>query len=102
MVYAQIAADGQVEGEIAVGLGYALSGEILWEKEKVFSLDYRVPTGADMPAIKTIMVETDEPNTPFGNKVQGIARHYHVCHLAGQCYLQRRRDQGKQVAHSAR
>ncbi len=69
MVYAQIAADGQVEGEIAVGLGYALSGEILWEKEKVFSLDYRVPTGADMPAIKTIMVETDEPNTPFGNKV---------------------------------
>lgn len=73
MVSAQIAADGQVEGEIAVGLGYALSEDILWEKEKVFFLDYRVPTGADMPAIKTILVETDEPNTPFGIKSLGMS-----------------------------
>ena len=52
-----------------------MSEEILWEKEKILNpnfLDYRVPTAADMPAIKTILVETDEPNTPFGIKAIGM------------------------------
>lgn len=69
------AAEGQVEGGTATGLGYALMEEILWEKEKILNpnfLDYRVPTAADMPEIKTILVETDEPNTPYGVKGIGM------------------------------
>ncbi|MEE8450158.1 MAG: molybdopterin cofactor-binding domain-containing protein [Thermodesulfobacteriota bacterium] len=69
------AAEGQVEGGLATGLGYALSEEILWDGGKILNpnfLDYRVPTAADVPAIKTILVETDEPNTPFGIKAIGM------------------------------
>jgi CO/xanthine dehydrogenase Mo-binding subunit len=36
-------------------------------------MDYKVPTSLDLPDIKAIIVETDEPTHPFGVKSVGEA-----------------------------
>lgn len=68
-------AEGQVEGGIATGLGFALTEEVLWDEGRVLNpnfLDYRVPTAADMPPLETHLIETDEPKTVFGAKGIGM------------------------------
>jgi 4-hydroxybenzoyl-CoA reductase subunit alpha len=67
-------AEGQLEGSIQMGLGYALSEEILWDKGKILNpsfLDYECPTALDMPEIHPIFVETNDPEGPFGAKECG-------------------------------
>ncbi len=69
-----IGAEGQLEGSIQMGLGYALSEEILWDKGKILNpsfLDYGFPTALDMPEVKPVLVETNEPEGPFGAKECG-------------------------------
>jgi len=67
-------AEGQLEGSIQMGLGYALSEEILWDKGKILNpsfLDYEFPTALDMPDVKSVLIETDDPEGPFGAKECG-------------------------------
>ena len=75
-------AEGQIEGALTQGLGYALMEELVVVDGKVVNdsmADYRIFTAHDMPTIDTILVETYEPNSPFGNKsvaeipIEGIA-----------------------------
>ncbi|HKZ55222.1 MAG TPA: molybdopterin cofactor-binding domain-containing protein [Anaerolineales bacterium] len=69
-----MAVEGQIEGGAQMGLGYALTEELIVEGGKVLNpdfLDYRMFTAADMPEIETILVETDDPNGPFGAKGVG-------------------------------
>jgi xanthine dehydrogenase molybdenum-binding subunit len=69
-----MAVEGQIEGGIHMGLGYALTEEVLVKEGQVLNpnfLDYRLHTAADMPEIETIMVETDDPEGPFGAKGVG-------------------------------
>ncbi len=69
-----MAVEGQIEGGIHMGLGYALTEEVLVEKGQVRNpnfLDYRLYTAADMPEIQTIIVETEDPAGPFGAKGVG-------------------------------
>jgi CO/xanthine dehydrogenase Mo-binding subunit len=69
-----MAVEGQIEGGIQMGLGYALTEEVLVEEGRVRNpnfLDYRLFTAADMPEIETIIVETDDPEGPFGAKGVG-------------------------------
>ena len=66
-------AQGQVHGGVAMGLGYALSEQMLFDNETGRPLnnnllDYKVPTAMDIPPIETAFVETYEPSGPFGNK----------------------------------
>lgn len=65
-------AEGQIEGGVQAGLGYALSEEMIFdEKGKLKNtsfLDYKMFTSIDMPEMKTILVETNEPTGPFGAK----------------------------------
>lgn len=66
-----MAAEGQVEGGVAQGLGYALTEQLCLEKGKVQNdslMDYRVPLALDMPSIKTIFVESIDPIGPYGAK----------------------------------
>lgn len=66
--------EGQVEGGVQMGLGYALTEELLVEEGRVLNPDflgYRLLTAADMPEIETIIVETDDPLGPFGAKGTG-------------------------------
>ncbi|MHB1638390.1 MAG: xanthine dehydrogenase family protein molybdopterin-binding subunit [Candidatus Dormibacteria bacterium] len=68
-------ASGQVEGAVAMGLGFALSEELLLdERGQVRNpafVDYKVLSCLDMPAMTTILVEDREPTGPFGAKSCG-------------------------------
>jgi len=69
-----MAVEGQIEGGAQMGLGYALTEELLVRDGDVLNpdfLDYRLFTAADMPEIETIIVETSDPEGPFGAKGVG-------------------------------
>jgi len=65
-------AEGQVEGAVTQGLGYALTEELLLDGAgrplNPNFLDYKIFSAMDMPKLTTILVETDEPLGPFGAK----------------------------------
>ena len=65
-------ASGQIEGGMTQALGYGVSEEIVFDKEgqpreKDF-VDYHIFRANEMPELKTIFVETQEPSHPFGVK----------------------------------
>lgn len=69
-------ARGQVEGGVAMGIGAALSEQVLIDPESgtVYNnnmLDYKVPTFTDIPDIQTEFIETVEPTAAYGNKSLG-------------------------------
>jgi 4-hydroxybenzoyl-CoA reductase alpha subunit len=64
-------AEGQIEGAVVQGIGYALMEGLTLENGKVINdgfLDYKIPTIDDIPEIETILIETDDPHGPFGAK----------------------------------
>jgi xanthine dehydrogenase molybdenum-binding subunit len=66
-----LAVEGQIDGGVTMGLGYALSEEMLVREGKILNptfLDYRVPTACDSIRIKKILVETNDPAGPYGAK----------------------------------
>jgi 4-hydroxybenzoyl-CoA reductase subunit alpha len=66
--------EGQVEGSIYMGLGEALMEEQVFRKgvHKFPSmLEYKSPTTLETPEIHTILVETDDPEGPYGAKEAG-------------------------------
>ena len=69
-----IAAEGQAEGGVSFAMGYAMTENLEPVKGHVVGTqftDYKVPTMLDMPEIKPILVETDDPACPFGAKGLG-------------------------------
>lgn len=64
-------AEGQIEGSVIQGLGYALTEEAV-EPEGVMLnprfLDYKTWSAADIPDMQVILVESEDPNGPFGAK----------------------------------
>ncbi len=67
--------EGQLEGSLSMGLGEALFEEVKFDKKgKIINSDlaeYKIPTALDMPPIKAIIVESNEPNGPYGAKEVG-------------------------------
>jgi 4-hydroxybenzoyl-CoA reductase alpha subunit len=67
--------EGQVEGGIAQGLGFALFENMFADDGQTLLSnlqDYRIPVADDVPdAIETVLVETGDPEGPFGAK--GVA-----------------------------
>ncbi|MBI3243206.1 MAG: xanthine dehydrogenase family protein molybdopterin-binding subunit [Chloroflexi bacterium] len=69
-----MAVEGQIEGGAQMGLGYALTEEVIVKEGRVLNpdfLDYRLFTSADMPELESIIIETDDPQGPFGAKGVG-------------------------------
>ena len=65
---------GQMCGGVAMGLGYGLLEEFEIEDAvpKQLNFDeYLIPTSMDVPRIKTIIVENEDPAGPFGAKSVG-------------------------------
>jgi xanthine dehydrogenase molybdenum-binding subunit len=63
--------EGQLEGGIAQGIGYGIYEELKVEKGVVKNptfLDYKILTSKDMPPVKAVMIETNDPAGPFGAK----------------------------------
>jgi len=67
---------GQVQGGVSMGIGYALSEQLLFDEVTGKSLnnnllDYKLPTIMDVPEIGAAFVESDDPTGPFGVKALG-------------------------------
>lgn len=67
--------EGQVQGAVQMGIGYALCEEVALDtKGKVISdnfKNYHVINAPDMPRVKTLFVERGEEHGPFGAKSIG-------------------------------
>jgi len=65
------AAQGQIEGGVAQGLGFVLTEEMQFSGGRVSNpdlLDYKCPVATDMPVMHTHFVESNDPLGPFGAK----------------------------------
>jgi CO/xanthine dehydrogenase Mo-binding subunit len=65
---------GQIDGGFAFGFGSALTEEIVIEQGKVATLslgDYKIPSIADVPQLRTILVQGSTGEGPFGAKAAG-------------------------------
>ncbi len=69
------AAEGQIEGAVVMGLAETLLERYEFLKtgqhESPSLLEYKVPTALDVPAIEPILVESVDPEGPFGAKECG-------------------------------
>ena len=67
--------EAQMQGSISMGLGEALFEEVKFDpKGRIINADlaeYKIPSSLDMPPVKAIVVESDEPNGPYGAKEVG-------------------------------
>ncbi|MFH0902860.1 MAG: molybdopterin cofactor-binding domain-containing protein [Pseudomonadota bacterium] len=67
--------EGQMQGCVSMGLGEALMEEVVFTPDGHIAnpnlADYRIPTAIDMPEIEAIVVESNEPNGPYGAKEVG-------------------------------
>ncbi len=66
--------EGQVEGSVWMGLGQALQEEMIWENGRLMNpglLEYRSASTLESPPIDPILVESNDPEGPFGAKEAG-------------------------------
>lgn len=69
-----LAVEGQLEGSWHMGLGQALTEEMRYHEGLLVNnnfLDYKIPTTLDTPEIHTNIIETADPEGPFGAKECG-------------------------------
>ena len=67
--------EGQMQGSLSMGLGECLFEEVKFDSRgRILNAslgEYRIPTALDMPNVKSIIVESNEPNGPYGAKEVG-------------------------------
>ncbi|MGB9254298.1 MAG: molybdopterin cofactor-binding domain-containing protein [Candidatus Korobacteraceae bacterium] len=69
-----VAVEGQVIGSVWMGLGQALEEEMVWKDGLLMNpgmLEYHSPSSAESPDIECIIVESIDPEGPFGAKEAG-------------------------------
>ncbi len=69
-----LAVEGQLEGSWHMGLGQAISEQMKFRDGLLVNgnlVDYKIPTSLDTPPIHTEIVETIDPEGPFGAKECG-------------------------------
>jgi 4-hydroxybenzoyl-CoA reductase subunit alpha len=69
-----VAVEGQVIGSVWMGLGQALQEEMVWKDGLLMNpglLEYRSPSAAESPEIECMIVESIDPEGPFGAKEAG-------------------------------
>ncbi len=65
---------GQIEGGIVQGLGFALAEEMVMEEGKIITLnlgEYKIPNIRDIPRLKTVLVQDTVGPAPFQSKEIG-------------------------------
>ncbi|MFQ6677572.1 MAG: xanthine dehydrogenase family protein molybdopterin-binding subunit [Fidelibacterota bacterium] len=63
--------EGQIEGGVVMGMGYALTEEMIYKNgylQNTTFHDYKVPTPRDIPEIHFYPIETHEKTGPYGAK----------------------------------
>jgi len=66
-----VAVEGQIIGSVWMGLGQALEEEMVWKDGLLMNpglLEYRSPSAIESPEIEPIIVESIDPEGPFGAK----------------------------------
>ncbi len=67
--------EGQMQGSLCMGLGEAMFEEVKFDEDgRILNAnlgEYKIPTALDMPNVEAIIVESNEPNGPFGAKEVG-------------------------------
>ena len=71
-----ILVEGQIEGSVYMALGEAFMEEQSFREKlgihkQPSMLDYKSLTSKEMPQVESFLIETDEPNGPFGAKEAG-------------------------------
>ena len=69
-----IAHQGQINGAVVMGFGYALQEELLTDAGRVTTLslaDFKLPNVADLPALATVLVPSDVGAAPYNAKAIG-------------------------------
>jgi 4-hydroxybenzoyl-CoA reductase subunit alpha len=69
-----VGVEGQVIGSVWMGLGQALEEEMVWKDGLLMNpglLEYRSPSAAESPEIECFIVESIDPEGPFGAKEAG-------------------------------
>ncbi len=67
-------AEGQIEGGAVQGIGWALMEDVQFENGKIVNPnfhDYKMLTIKDIPKISSLLIESIDPNGPFGAKGLG-------------------------------
>lgn len=66
-----VSVEGQVIGSVWMGLGQALEEEMVWKDGLLMNpglLEYRSPSSVESPEVEAIIVESVDPEGPFGAK----------------------------------
>jgi 4-hydroxybenzoyl-CoA reductase subunit alpha len=67
--------EAQMQGSVSMGVGEALFEEVKFDpRGRLLNGDlgeYKIPSTLDMPRVKSIIVESGEPNGPYGAKEVG-------------------------------
>src|SRR6478672_9349066 len=66
-----VAVEGQVIGSVWMGLGQALEEEMVWKDGLLMNpglLEYKSPSSIESPEVECIIVESVDPEGPFGAK----------------------------------
>ena len=70
-----ISHQGQIEGAVMQGIGYALMEELQYDEGRVSTLsfgEYKIPTTGDIPELRTVLVPSESGGpTPYGGKSIG-------------------------------
>ena len=69
-----IAHQGQINGAVVMGIGYALQEELLTDGGRVTTLslaDFKLPNVADLPALETALVASTAGAAPYDAKAIG-------------------------------
>jgi 4-hydroxybenzoyl-CoA reductase subunit alpha len=66
-----VAVEGQVIGSVWMGMGQALTEEMIWKDGLLMNpglLEYRSPSAIESPEVEAMIVESIDPEGPFGAK----------------------------------
>jgi 4-hydroxybenzoyl-CoA reductase subunit alpha len=66
-----VSVEGQIIGSVWMGMGQALTEEMVWKDGLLMNpglLEYRSPSAAESPDIEPIIVESIDPEGPYGAK----------------------------------
>src|SRR6266849_442571 len=66
-----VAVEGQIIGSVWMGMGQALTEEMVWKDGLLMNpglLEYRSPSSVESPEVEPIIVESIDPEGPFGAK----------------------------------
>lgn len=66
-----VSVEGQIIGSVWMGMGQALTEEMVWKDGMLMNpglLEYRSPSSIESPEVEAIIVESIDPEGPFGAK----------------------------------